>query len=557
MKFTMGNFGQRLRDRKALISSLGISIAIALVNIFASPTPAHGAAQIRFWYAPFGEFIIYTSDLERFVKDGQINKRLELYLGRLTTQQQTQVRDLLSTRYSISHVAIANFTYSLIGEILVKRLGKIVKIAPDQNGFLALRSALIFSAESDQGLSILNVLQRYPVPVIYLDLPKALQAYAEISLLTYKKDLAIAAIEKQAISETQNEHKSLINIKNDLRVAGHIKWTKEKFTYLQRDRQIEISADLYIPQGLSSPAPLIVISHGLASNPDTLQYLSQHLASYGFAIAALEHPKTGSRDFAAFLSDLSKSPQSDEAVQRPLDVKYLLDALEQKTKTEPMWRELFNLEQVGLIGHSLGGYTALTLAGAQINLNQECRIPETEVISFNVSQILQCRFSSVNPLNINLSDRRVKAVLGLNPVGGSLLLGREGLQNVKIPLAIFSSGNDLLTPAIPEQILPFVWSRSVHKYLVAFPKGTHFSFLERSDRGVLVIPETLFGEKPEFTHPYAKALSLAFFQTYLNNRPEFANYLNNNYVQMISTPKFPASLTRDFTETQLFQSLGD
>jgi predicted dienelactone hydrolase len=93
--------------------------------------------------------------------------------------------------------------------------------------------------------------------------------------------------------------------------------------------------------------------------------------------------------------------------------------------------------------------------------------------------------------------------------------------------------------------------------LIAFPKGTHFSFLERSDRGVLVIPETLFGEKPEFTHPYAKALSLAFFQTYLNNRPEFANYLNNNYVQMISTPKFPASLTRDFTETQLFQSLGD
>jgi predicted dienelactone hydrolase len=73
----------------------------------------------------------------------------------------------------------------------------------------------------------------------------------------------------------------------------------------------------------------------------------------------------------------------------------------------------------------------------------------------------------------------------------------------------------------------------------------------------LVVPATILGEKPEFTHPYTKALSLAFFQTHLNNRPEFGAYLNNAYVQAIASPRFPASLTTNFSEAQLLQSLGD
>ena len=548
----MGNFLSRWRDRIVSISSLGICLAIACSNIFSDLTPAYGAEQIRFWYPLAGELTIYVSDLEQFAKEGKLSRRLELYLGQLSPQQQAQFREALSTRYNISHVAMSQFTYSPIGEILVRRLGRVLQITPELNGFSALRSAFILSAQSDEGLTVLNILRRYPVPIVYLDLSRGVQAYAEVSQLIYKRDQVIAAIEKQAIAENKISDFS----QNDLRVAGKVKWTKEQFIYLQGDRNLNILTDLYIPQGLTTPAPLIVISHGLGSNPDTLLYLSQHLASHGFAVAALEHPKTGSRDFAAFLSRVSKAPQSDEAIQRPNDVKYLLDALEQKGKTESLWRDRINTQQVGLIGHSLGGYTVLTLGGAQLNFNQinkECNIPEPDVPSFNVSKVLQCRFSTLTS-NVNLGDRRIKAVLALNPLGNALL-GKEGMQNIKIPIAIFAGGEDLFTPAVPEQFFPFVWLASSNKYLVVFSKGTHFSFLERSEKGTVVIPENVFGVKPEFTHPYARALSLAFFQTHLNNRSEFAAYLNNAYVQAIASPQFPASLTTSFSEVQLVESL--
>lgn len=557
MGFVLDKLWLGLR-RIVTIGSLSIGIVITCSNILAKP--AQSAEQIRFWYPPVGEFTIYIKDLEQFAKKGKLSKRLEFYLGRLSSEQQNQVRETLATRYKISHVMAAQFAYSPIGEILMRRLGRILQITPQNNGFSALRASLILSAQSDEGLSILNVLQRYPVPIIYLDMPRGLQAYAEISQLLYKKENAIAAIEKQAIAESSlnpTTNKSL-DTKPDLRMAGNVPWKKEKFTYLQRDRHVSISAVLYLPQGLTKPAPLIVISHGLASNPDTFHYLSQHLASYGFAVAALEHPQTSSRDFAAFLSGLNKAPQVEEAVQRPLDVKYLLDELEQKVKTDPIWRDRLNPEQVGLIGHSIGGYTVMVLGGAQLNFNQikqECSTPEPDISSFNVAKILQCRFSSLDISNTNLSDRRIKAVLALNPLGGSTLLGKEGMQKIKIPVAIFASGEDIFTPTVPEQFFPFVWLTSPYKYLVTFPKGTHFSFLERSDRGVLIVPESVVGEKPEFTHPYAKALSIAFFQTHLNQSPKFTSYLTNNYVQAIANPRFPASLITNFSESQLLQSL--
>jgi hypothetical protein len=250
----MGSLRLKLADRRPLIKSLGFGIAIAIGYFFANPAPLNSAEQIRFWYAPFGEFTIYVSDLEKFAKEGKLTKRLEFYLERLSPQQQTQLREALTTRYSLSHTTAAQFSYSPIGEILVRRLGRILQMTPELNGFSALRASLILSAQSEEGLSILNLLRRYPVPVIYLDLHHGLQAYAEVSQLLYKKEQAIAAIEKQAITESQNqnENKALVNPHKELRVAGDVKWTKEQFTYLQRDRNVKIFADIYIPPRISN-----------------------------------------------------------------------------------------------------------------------------------------------------------------------------------------------------------------------------------------------------------------------------------------------------------------
>lgn len=91
MGFVLDKLWLGLR-RIVTIGSLSIGIVITCSNILAKP--AQSAEQIRFWYPPVGEFTIYIKDLEQFAKKGKLSKRLEFYLGRLSSEQQSSARNL-------------------------------------------------------------------------------------------------------------------------------------------------------------------------------------------------------------------------------------------------------------------------------------------------------------------------------------------------------------------------------------------------------------------------------------------------------------------------------
>lgn len=544
-------------QRNRLFSAITLAVAIALGSAIPKQAPAMSAEKISFWYPPFGQFVIPISDLETFAKTGQLSKRLAFYLDNLSSSQQAELRQALNTRYDISHITISQFTYSPIGLVLMNRLGRILQGDGYQNGLLALRSAIILSAASPEGLTPINVLRRFPLPTIELDLNLGLEAYRELSLLWYRKELAIAALKQQSENEIAISKTPIPN--QEIATKGEFSWQTREFTFQNPEREMTISATLYTPQGTAKPAPVIVISHGLASNRDTFIYLSQHLASHGYAVAVLEHPGTGSKDFGAFLKGFGRTPNPRDHYLRPRDIKYLLDDLERQSKNMPNMSDRLDLQNVGLIGHSLGGYTVLTLGGARLNFDSikaGCDVPEPNVTSFNLSKLIQCRAINLEPKDYDLKDPRVKAIFTLNPIGGSTMFNREGLRPLNLPVMIFASGDDMIAPTVPEQLFPFTWIKGADKYLAIVPQATHFSFLEKSEKGVLNIPLSLIGVDPSFAHPYVKSLSVAFFQTYLSNQPEFRAYLTAAYAKTISRDPLPLNLVTSFPEDQLEQALS-
>ncbi len=519
---------------KSGLISLLLGISAVLL-----PTKISAAERITFSFSPFGQFNLKVDDLEAFVATGEISPELAYYLNRLPSQQVAKLPELLSTPFEFNPLTISKFSNSSVGEAVIKNFAKGIRADVNRNGFYALRGAIIAAAFDPEGLTLMNLLQQFPLETIYLDLG-VLQQYLKRGETLAKNRQAI----KQAWFAEDKHRDRFPNELPDISASGQYTWSKRTLTFQNPRRTKPGIFELYQPKTERS-VPLIVISHGVASSRETFAYLGQHLASYGFAVAVIEHQDISLEKFAQFLAGAAKFPNPDNLINQPLDVKYVLDRLEQESK--------LNLQQVGIIGQSFGGYAALALAGAKLTSdrhNSSCEAENYRDILLDLSSLAQCSLNELEQPIPELRDPRIKAAIAINPMGK--VFGQAGISSIETPTMIVSGTNDLIMPPVVEQIRPFTWlNQNLDKYLVLVKPGTHFSFLQEG-LGVLPVPDSVVGPSPTSAHPSLKALSTAFFQVYLAQQPKYQTFLRNNQInQDANSDAFELSIIRSLSEAQL------
>ena len=506
------------------------ALTIAVVTL-AAPLPGRTAERITGYFAPFKDFSVSVRDLEAFAQEGKIPAEYADLAKQTPPAQLQKFRQSLRQRFEVSTEYVSQFTYAPLGEKLLERVGESIQTDGRRNGMKSLRLALIWAAgDKKQGLTAINVLRRFPSRQINLNLAEVFTSYNDLTELFKRRDSTILAFNRIADAEAATSTTDFSN-RLDLRRAGTFRWQKRQFAWRDRSRQRMVPGDLYLPQATSSPVPVIVISHGVAEDRTTYAYLAQHLASYGFAVATLEHVGGDTNRFRKYFSGLAPAPKATELLERPRDVSFLLDELERQAQSDPTLRQI-DVQQVGLVGHSLGGYTVLALAGAQLNfdrLKRDCN-PNRSV---NLSLLLQCRANELKPQRYVLKDPRVKAIFAISPLN-STIFGQQGMSQIRLPVFLMGGSDDIVTPAVPEQIYPFTWLQTPDKYLAILDKGTHFSTQSISDSdSVVPISDRLIGPDPAQAKLYAQALSTAFFQTHLANRNEYKTYLTAAYAKSI------------------------
>ncbi|MBG1261299.1 alpha/beta hydrolase [Nostoc commune] len=554
MNSLFGNWASTLRKNFLLL------VLSMVLPTFGISNSILAAERIYASYSAL-ELSISVTTLENYAKTGVINEDLVAYQQYLPLQQFQELRQILLNRVKVSPVVVSQLLYTPQGELLLHRLAQIIKTSHPEPGFGALRSALILASGESEGLTLLNVLHKYPSSSIRLDVAETLEIATELEKLVNQTHRAIAAVSIKSKIEAATIKQPNLSQLPDLLVPGKFKSQKYTQKFFDSTRNRLLLTDVYIPN-VQNAAPVIVISHGLGLDSSNFQYLATHLASYGFAVVVPNHPGSDAKQLRSLLKGhVNEIAEPGEFKDRPLDVTYILNQLEKGNQSDSRFKGRLNLQQVGVFGQSLGGYTALALAGAKINFEQlklDCQ-PAALQKTWNMSLMLQCRALelsiSKSGKDYNLRDERVKAAIAVNPITSSIF-GKAGLSQIKTPVMIVSSSDDTVAPALSEQILPFSWLANSQKYLVMLVGGTHFSTIGNGNPGnqQVALPADMIGDASQ-ARRYMNVLSLPFFQTYIVGRPQYTPYLNAAYTQSISTKSLGLSLVKSLNTTDLAELL--
>lgn len=538
-------------------------LSLGLPSIAAKPVMAAEALRVSYGQL---EFSLSIASLTTFAETGELTGDLRFYARFLDAQALADLRQFLQQRFEVSPVVVSNVTYSALGERSLKRLGSVIRTDARQDGFFALRSAFILAANQPEGMSILNIIHNYPSPSIRINAAQLLALRRELQILKTYRDAALRAITDEMQSEIATNPTPNVAQLPNLAQPGPYQVSTRMLT-LERDRQTQTGdviqrtfhVDVYLPEDLAQPAPVVIISHGLGSSPAAFAYLGNHLASYGFAAVILQHlGSDATRQTELLTGILNSGVNPVEFIDRPLDIRYTLDQLEQLSQTDPEWQGRLNLQAVGAIGHSLGGYTVLALGGANLNterLQQMCPPP---ALSLNAAPELQCLASQLPAFRFNLQDPRIKAIMAISPID-SVALGPENLSKIQIPTLLMGGSRDFIASVIEEQIHPFTWLTTPDKYLAITIPSSHNS-ADASDGDLDPPPNSvnalLAGPAPTLGREYIRELSLAFMQTYLAHRSDYQPYLSPEYARSISQDPLQLTFVRQLTPAQLEAAYG-
>lgn len=513
---------KRYRYAFAFVLSILVAVGIAF--------PGWSADFIYLRYGFLGTSIPIQA-IENFSNTGT-DPDLNFYLRRLNENQRSQIQNTLKATFDVDLMMVSQFTYTASGVRLLEEIGDIVRTASGQNGFSSVRSAAILTAANPGGASILNFLRNLPVDM-EIDVQKAIAFQQRLTGLLRRT----VEVTDRIIQDTQQMAQAeapLPRLPIDPSQSGSVTFSQQTLTLVDPQRDRSLTLDLYQPD-VSTPAPLIVVSNGLGARRDRFTWLATHLASHGFAVAIPDHPGSDRdrlRDFYRGLYRENFDPA--EFTDRPLDISFLLDELEQF--------QGIDLDRVGVFGYSFGGTTAFSLAGADIDfpsLESACR---SQSFILNISLLYQCQALAAPPPP-PLGDDRIKAVYAFLPFGKSLF--GANLNQVSIPVLWEAADEDLLTPMLEEQVPAFRQLTTPERYFVVMQGLPHARIsYEIAGRLGGSSDRPSWEQIKAVSNEYHCALTLTFFKAHVANEEGYRAMLSPAYATALADPAYPIGLVQ-------------
>lgn len=272
--------------------------------------------------------------------------------------------------------------------------------------------------------------------------------------------------------------------------------------------------------------PLVVISHGHGGSDLGHHDMATYLASHGFIVATLEHPRDN-------FHENSGDGHAEVMIGRPIQVAAVISYL----LGDVRWKPLIDPHRIGVAGFSNGGYTTLMVVGAvprfarfvsycnahPKDLNVCAGADEFRADAAKHGQTIEQEMSAMqNEIHRwgPTADPRVKAAFVMAPF--SLLFDKQGLASINRPVFLYYAANDHVVQPLYNalHIAPLIPTLVDTKVV---PNAGHYVFVAPCSSQLTKVAAEICTDPPNVdrvqVHAQINATALAFFRKTLTASP--------------------------------------
>lgn len=228
--------------------------------------------------------------------------------------------------------------------------------------------------------------------------------------------------------------------------------------------------------------PLILLSHGagLAGNPQAMSWIATPLAQQGFVVAAPMHPGNSGKNRSA--------RETMKIWLRPADLSETLDAMER----DPYFKAHLDQGKIGALGLSLGGSTALAIAGARIDPKLLAGYCDTDALNPSLCGWISQSGVDLHTMNLQSAgrdneDKRIRFAMAIDPAPVDVFEFKS-FSGISIPFDLINLGQP---GTIPRTAQAFGVAKAIPtaRYAV-IGDASHYSMFAECKPGASEIAES-------------------------------------------------------------------
>jgi predicted dienelactone hydrolase len=519
--------------RSKILLSSALTLMLGFTATHSSKAIAADTLQLRLGLL---QTTVKVNDLEFWLTTGKIPPRLNTYRWFLTPELRQRLQQEVDMDATVAQSFLDQLWKQSEGEQFLQQL----TTAFPKSDKETLKNTLTLTLEENNSLNFLSFVKTYPNSRLKVDL----SAVAQMTLQLQSASLENKLLQPQLNKLFQDSEINYLPKNLNPSEMGTETVYSQSLRLNDSLRQRIIPIQIYYSQ--QTKGPLILMSHGFAADRFFAEYLARHLASHGFTVVSIEHPGSNIQALisSTYGMDINEILPSQEFIDRPQDVKFVLDKLARFNATIPYLKDKFNTTEVTLIGHSFGGYTAFALAGATVDFKKLRKVcQQVTPLGRSPADWLQCAAAKLPYRQQNFKDNRIKQIIALNPIVGNIF---SDLSQITVPTLILSNTEDGITPTVTHQLQPFQ-QLGGEKYLLIGKGATHMSVTDISNLNSSVGQSTLvrevMGKEANPLRNGVKGVSLAFIAQLTPEAAQYKPFLSNHYLHTLHNSTISLAFT--------------